>query len=66
VAWRDPRNPLDRPAEKLSPDQAETHPAVEHVVHDLARAVRDMVAWVRAEESPGSWQAILFDFPLQP
>jgi Fic/DOC family len=66
VAWRDPRQPLDGPAEQLSPDKAETHPATERVVHDVATAVRDMVAWVRAEETPGSLPALLFGFPLQP
>ncbi len=66
VAWRDPRKPLDTPAEELSPEQAETHPAVEHVVHDVATAVRDMVAWVRAEESPGTVAEMLFGFPVQP
>jgi Fic family protein len=66
VAWRDPRKLPDQPAEQLPPEKAETHPGVEHVVHDVARAVRDMVAWVRAEEFPGSWQEMLFGFPLQP
>jgi hypothetical protein len=65
-AWHDPRRPLDRPAEQFSPDAAETHPAVEHLVHDVATAVRDMVAWVRADESPGSLQGMVFGFPLQP
>jgi len=66
VAWRDPRQPSDRPVEEFSPEVAETHPATEHAVHDVATAVRDMVAWVRAEESPGSLQALLFSFPVQP
>jgi hypothetical protein len=66
LAWHDPRKALDTPAEQLSPDKAETNPLVEHVVHDIAVGVRDMVAWVRAEEFPGSLQALLFGFPLQP
>ncbi|HXA30450.1 MAG TPA: Fic family protein [Candidatus Angelobacter sp.] len=66
VAWRDPRKQLGTAAEQLSPDKAETDPLVEHAVHDIAVAVRDMVAWVRAEEFPGSLQALLFGFPLQP
>jgi Fic/DOC family len=66
VAWHDPRKLPDRPIEEFSPETAETHPAVEHTVHDIATAVRDMVAWVRAEESPGSLQAMLFGFPVQP
>lgn len=66
LAWRDPRRRLDTPPEKLSPEQAETDPAVEDMVHDIARAVRDMVAWVRAEASFGSLWVQAFDFPLQP
>jgi hypothetical protein len=66
LAWRDPRKLPDQPAEQLSPEVAEIQPGVERVVHDLARAVRDMVAWVRAEEFPGTWQEMLFGFPLQP
>ena len=66
IAWRDPRKLLDTPAELLPPNKAETNPLTEHVVRDLAVAVRDMVAWVRAEEFPGSLQALLFGFPLQP
>jgi hypothetical protein len=66
VAWRDPRRLPDGPAEELPPEEAETHPGVERVVHDVATAVRDMVAWVRAEEFPGTWQEMLFGFPLQP
>ena len=66
IAWRDPRKPLDAPADELSPDAAETHPATEQVVHDVATAVRDMVAWVRAEETPGTLPEMLFGFPVQP
>jgi hypothetical protein len=66
LAWRDPRKPLDTPADELSPEVAETHPATEQVVHDIATAVRDMVAWVRAEESPGTLPEMLFGFPVQP
>lgn len=66
VAWRDPGKPLDAPADELSPEAAETHPATERVVHDVATAVRDMVAWVRAEESPGTLPEMLFGFPVQP
>jgi len=66
VHWSDPRKLPSRPAEELPPEQAETHPAVEHIVHVVEHAVRDMVNWVRAEASPGSWQAELFAFPLQP
>jgi hypothetical protein len=66
VAWRDPRRLPDRPIEEFTPRTAETHPATEHTVHDVATAVRDMVTWVRAEEFPGSLQALLFGFPLQP
>jgi len=66
VAWRDPRRLPDAPVDELSPDKAETHPATEQVVHDVAAAVRDMVAWVRAEESPGTLPEMLFGFPVQP
>jgi len=64
--WHDPRQLPDRPAEKLPPQRAETHPAVEHLVAGVARALRDTVSWVRTEESAGSLQAMLFAFPLQP
>jgi hypothetical protein len=53
ATWRDPGKPLDHSVEELSPDQAETHPAVAALVHGLSRAVRDVVAWVRAENSFG-------------
>jgi hypothetical protein len=66
AGWRDPRRLPTQPAEELSPEQAETQKGVERAVADVAEAVRDMVAWVRAEANPGSWQAVLFDFPLQP
>lgn len=66
TSWHDPRKPLDTPADELPPDEAETHPATEQVVHDVATAVRDMVAWVRAEETPGTVPEMLFGFPLQP
>jgi len=66
VAWRDPRKQLDVAIEQLPSNAAQTHPLTEHVVHDAATAVRDMVAWVRAEEAPGSLQALLFGSPLQP
>jgi hypothetical protein len=64
--WSDPRRLPERPTQELSPDQAETHPAVEHTVHCVAQSVRDMVSWVRAEEGAGSVQAMAFGFPLQP
>lgn len=64
--WSDPRRLPDRPAEELSPEEAQTHPAMEHVVNCVAQALRDTVNWVRAEESAGSLQAMLFSFPLQP
>jgi Fic family protein len=66
VHWSDPRKLPGQAAEELSPEQAETSPAVEHVVHVVERAVRDMANWVRAEASPGSVQAQWFAFPLQP
>jgi hypothetical protein len=65
-AWHDPRRLPDHPIEEFSPETAETHPATEHVVHDVATAVRDMVAWVRAEESPGGFLAMAMGWPLQP
>lgn len=64
--WRDPRSLPDPPAQELQPDKAETHPAVEHVVHAAALALRDTVSWARAEEGGGSLQALLFGLPLQP
>ena len=64
--WSDPRRLPTRPAQELPPDEAETHPAVEHVVHCLAAALHDTVSWVRAEESAGSLQAMAFGWPLQP
>jgi len=66
VHWSDPRRLPAGPAEELQPDEAETHPAVEHVVHGLALSLRDTVNWVRAEESAGSIQAMAFGWPLQP
>jgi Fic family protein len=64
--WSDPRRLPERPAEELPPEQAETHPAVEHVVDCVARALRETVSWARTEEGSGSLQAMLFSFPLQP
>ncbi|HEV7678901.1 MAG TPA: hypothetical protein VGQ42_10070 [Candidatus Dormibacteraeota bacterium] len=66
TGWHDPRDLPGGPAEELSPEEAETHPGVERAVGGIADAVRDMVAWVRAEESPGSWQAVFFANPVQP
>lgn len=64
--WSDPTQLPATPAEELEPGQAETLPAVEHVVHRIAASLRDTVTWVRAEEHSGSLQAQLFAFPLQP
>lgn len=64
--WSDPRRLPEQPAEELSPDQAETLPGVEHVVHGLAQAVRDAVIRARSEEGGGGLAEILFGFPLQP
>jgi len=65
--WSDPhQRPAEPPAPELQPEKAETHPAVEHVVHRLSLSLRDTVAWVRAEESAGSIQAMAFGWPLQP
>lgn len=66
LAWRDPRASLEEPADDLTPEEAETHPAVERMVHDIAASVRDMVAWVRAETSFGSVWVQAFNFPVQP
>lgn len=60
--WSDPRQ---LPGE-FAPETAETHPAVEHVVHCVAQSLRETVSWVRAEEGGGSLQEVLFGFPLQP
>lgn len=64
--WSDPRELPSRPAEELRPEEAETLPGVERVVHGLSLSLRDTVAWVRAEESAGSVQAMAFGWPLQP
>lgn len=65
--WSDPRALLPaQPAEELQPQKAETLPAVEHVVHGVARALHDMVNRVRAEESLGSFAAMAFGWPVQP
>jgi hypothetical protein len=66
AGWHDPRELPGGPAEELPPGEAETNRGVERAVANVAEGVRDMVAWVRAGANPGSWQAILFDFPLQP
>jgi Fic family protein len=66
ATWSDPRRLPDRPVAELSPEQAQTDPAVEHAVRCIALGVRDMIAWVRVEEGGGSWRAMAFGFPLQP
>jgi Fic family protein len=64
--WSDPRRLPDRPAQELSPGEAETLPAVEHVVHGIAQALRDVVVRARTEEGGGSLQAMAFGWPIQP
>jgi len=64
--WSDPRRLPEQPAEQLSPDQAETLPGVEHVVHGVAQALRDAVIRARTEEGGGGLAEMLFGFPLQP
>jgi Fic family protein len=64
--WSDPRKLPDRPAEELSPKQAETLPGVEHLVHCVVLAVRDLVIRARSEEGGGSLREMAFGWPIQP